>query len=59
MKLCVPLPKKLYKRVRKLRTIDEVEEYFPDFKAIIDSTEQEINTKAKGHEKEEEKLLLR
>jgi len=59
MKLCVPLPKKLYKRVRKLRTIDEVEEYFPGFKAIIDSTEQEINTKAKEQEKEKEKLLLR
>ena len=39
---CVPLPKKLYKRVRRLRTIDEVEEYFPGFKAFIDSTEQEI-----------------
>jgi hypothetical protein len=36
------LPKKLYKRTRRLRTIDEVEEYFPGFKAFIDSTEQEI-----------------
>lgn len=42
IKLCVPLPKKLYKRTRKLRTIDEVEEYFPGFKAFVDSTEQEI-----------------
>src|SRR6266516_4609610 len=42
IKLCIPLPKKLYKRTRRLRTIDEVEEYFPDFKAYIDSTEQEI-----------------
>ena len=41
-KLCVPLPKKLYKRVRKLRTIDEVEDYFPGFKAFVDSTEHEI-----------------
>jgi hypothetical protein len=39
---CVPLPKKLYKRTRRLRTIGEVEEYFPGFKAFIDSTEQEI-----------------
>jgi len=41
----VSLPKKLYKRTgrrRRLRTIDEVEEYFPGFKAFIDSTEQEI-----------------
>ena len=37
------MPKKLYKRTRRLRTIDEVEEeYFPGFKAIIDSSEQEI-----------------
>ena len=42
VKWCIPLPKKLYKRSRRLRTIDEVEEYFPGFKAFIDSTEQEI-----------------
>ena len=41
VKLCVPLPKKLYKRTRRARTIDEVEEeYFPGFKAFIDSSEQ-------------------
>jgi hypothetical protein len=34
--------KKLYKHARRLRTIDEVEQYFPGFKAFIDSTEQEI-----------------
>jgi DDE superfamily endonuclease len=43
VKRCIPLPKKLYKRTRsRLRTIDEVEEYFPGFKAFIDATEQEI-----------------
>jgi hypothetical protein len=42
VKRCIPLPKKLYKRSRRLRTIDEVEKYFPGFKAFIDSTEQEI-----------------
>jgi hypothetical protein len=42
IKLCIPLPKKLYKRTTRLRTIDEVEEYFPGFKAFIDSSEQEI-----------------
>ena len=44
IKLCVPLPKKLYKLTRRrARTIDEVEEeYFPGFKAFVDSTEQEI-----------------
>jgi hypothetical protein len=42
VKRCIPLPKKLYKRSRRLRTIAEVEEYFPGFKAFIDATEQEI-----------------
>ena len=42
IKLCIPLPKKLYKRTRRLRTIDEVEDYFPGFKAFIDCSEQEI-----------------
>jgi hypothetical protein len=43
IKLSVPLPRKLYKRTRRARTIDEVEEeYFPVFKAFIDSSEQEI-----------------
>jgi hypothetical protein len=42
IKLCIPLPRKLYKRTRRARTIDEVEEYFPGFKAFIDTTEQEI-----------------
>jgi hypothetical protein len=38
----LPLPKKMQKLTRRLRTIDEVEEFFPGFKAFIDSTEQEI-----------------
>jgi hypothetical protein len=43
VKECIPLPKKLYKRTRRrARTIDEVEESFPGFKAFIDATEQEI-----------------
>jgi hypothetical protein len=39
VKLCIPQPKELYKRDRKLRTIDEV---LPGFKPFIDSAEQEI-----------------
>jgi hypothetical protein len=42
VKECIPLPKQLYKRTKRLRTINEVEHYFPGFKAFIDSTEQEI-----------------
>ena len=39
---CLPLPKKVQKITRRLRTIEEVEGLFPGLKAFIDSTEQEI-----------------
>jgi len=39
---CIPLPEKLYNITRRLRTLEEVEIYFPEFKAFIDFTEQEI-----------------
>jgi len=42
VKECIPTPKKLYERARRARTVEEVEEYFPGFKAFIDVTEQEI-----------------
>ena len=42
VKSCIPLPQKLYNLTRRLRTVEEVEIYFPGFKAFIDSTEQEI-----------------
>jgi DDE superfamily endonuclease/Helix-turn-helix of DDE superfamily endonuclease len=38
----LPLPKKMQRLTRRLRTIEEVERFFPGFKAFIDSTEQEI-----------------
>ena len=42
VKECVPLPKKVHEITRRLRTMEEVEKYFPGFKAFIDTTEQEI-----------------
>lgn len=42
VKKCIPLPQKVHKRVRRLRTMEEVQEYFPEFKAVLDNTEQEI-----------------
>jgi len=39
---CVPIPKNVHKLTRRLRTMEEVEQFFPGFKAFIDSTEQEI-----------------
>jgi hypothetical protein len=42
VKECIPLPEKVHKMTRRLRTIEEVEQFFPGFKAFIDATEQEI-----------------
>jgi hypothetical protein len=43
IKECLPLPQKIYNKTKKrLRTPDEVEQYFPGFLAFIDSTEQQI-----------------
>jgi len=42
----------LYKRTRRDRTIDEVEEeYFPGFKAFIDSSGQEIPRPKNGRKR--------
>jgi transposase len=38
----LPLPAKVYGKKRKLRTVEELEELFPGFKALIDATEQDI-----------------
>ena len=42
VKGCIPLPEKLHEMARRARTSEEVERYFPGFKAFIDATEQEI-----------------
>ena len=42
VKRCIPLPERLYNITRRLRTEEEVKKYFPEFKAFIDVTEQEI-----------------
>lgn len=39
---CIPIPKKIHNQTRRLRTIEEVEQFFPGFKAFVDATEQEI-----------------
>jgi len=38
----LPIPQKLHDRAKRASTSEEVEEYFPGFKAFIDATEQEI-----------------
>jgi len=42
VKECIPLPEKLHEMARRARTPEEVERYFPGFKAFVDATEQEI-----------------
>ena len=39
---CLPISQKLYKLTKRLQTPEEIEEYFPGFKAFIDITEQQI-----------------
>ena len=39
---CLPIPQKLYKVTRRLKTKEEVEQYFPGFLAFVDVTEQAI-----------------
>ena len=38
----MPIPERIYAATRRANTPEEVEKYFPDFKAFIDATEQEI-----------------
>ena len=39
---CLPIPQKIYDITKRLKTLEEIEQYFPGFLAFIDSTEQEI-----------------
>jgi hypothetical protein len=39
---CVPIPQKIYKITKRLKTTDEVEKYFPGFIAFTDCIEQQI-----------------
>jgi hypothetical protein len=42
IRCCLPIPQKLYKVTRRLKTKEEVEEYFPGFMAFTDCSEQPI-----------------
>jgi hypothetical protein len=48
---CLPIPQKLYNVTRRLKTREEVEEYFPGFLAFTDCTEQPIPRPAKNRKK--------
>jgi len=38
----LPTPKKLHNKIKRLQTLEEIEEMLPEFSAFIDATEQEI-----------------
>ncbi len=42
VKGCIPLPKKVHKMTKKIDDIGELLKYFPEMKAFLDATEQEI-----------------
>jgi hypothetical protein len=39
---CLPLPQKTYILTKRLKTLEEVEKYFPSLMAFVDFTEQQI-----------------
>jgi hypothetical protein len=39
---CLPIPQKIYTIIKRLRTLDEAERYFPGFLDFTDCTEQQI-----------------
>ena len=47
----LPLPKKVHDATRRLQTLQEVEDYFPGFKAFLDATEQEIPRPKSKHKR--------
>jgi hypothetical protein len=42
IRVCVPIPQKIYGITKRLKTAEEVEKYFPGFLAFTDCTEQQI-----------------
>jgi hypothetical protein len=39
---CVPIPQKMYKITKRIRTLEDVEQCFPGFIAFVDCTEQQV-----------------
>lgn len=42
VKQCIPLPEKMKERTKRISTLKELFEYYPEMKAFVDATEQEI-----------------
>jgi len=42
MRECIPIPQKIYRITKRLKTPEEVEQYFPGFLSFTDCTDQPI-----------------
>jgi len=42
VKKCVPLPEKIHRKTQRIKDLEELGKYYPELKAFIDATEQEI-----------------
>ena len=42
IEICLPIPQKLYNVTKRLKSLEEVEQYFPGFIAFVDCSEQQI-----------------
>jgi hypothetical protein len=51
VKEVLPTPKKLHDKARQLQTLEEIEAMFPEFKAFLDATEQEIPRPKNKHKR--------
>jgi len=47
----LPLPRKEYDKVKKIESVTELKEMFPDFTAFLDATEQEIPRPKNKHKR--------
>jgi hypothetical protein len=51
IKEVLPTPKKLHDKARQLQTLQEIEAMFPEFRAFLDATEQEIPRPKNKHKR--------
>jgi hypothetical protein len=56
---CLPIPQKLYKVTKRLKTKEEIEKYFPGFLAFTDCTEQPTHSKTSKEQEEKKTILFR
>ncbi len=57
---CLPIPQKIYDIAKRLRTLDEVEKYYPaGFLSFIDSTEQQQIPRPKNKKEERYTIQVR